>query len=76
MDAALVSSLSLPRDWLILGVGGTAVIMGFFSVLALWERSARLRVTMTKHTLELLYLDHLKVAKPSSKDLSAPGLEL
>jgi hypothetical protein len=64
-----------PHDWLILSVGLVALIAGRFSILALWKRSARLRVTMTKHTLELLYLDHLGVAKTSSQGLSGAALE-
>jgi hypothetical protein len=64
-----------PHDWLILSVGLIAIVAGGFSILALWNRSARLRVTMTKHTLELLYLDHLGIAKTSSQDLSGSALE-
>lgn len=66
----LMAGSLAPRDWLIIGTGSTIIIGGLASIAALWKRAARLRRTMTRHTFELLYLDHLGVPKTASHDFS------
>lgn len=52
---------------LIMGSGLTVILAGIISMIALSKRSARLRLTMTRHTFELLYLDHIGISESNSK---------
>lgn len=57
-------------DWLVLVIVVILIFDGLISIVALWQRSRRLRRTMMKHTFELLCLEYPGGTKPTLSELS------
>ena len=64
-----------PRHVLVLVSGLIVIFGGVCSIWALWERAARLRRTMARHTFELFYLNHAGIAKTAPRELSTSSAE-